>query len=442
MMNKLSRRLNKMIQLGYWPGFIIGMYPSQFAYKPIKVDFKKAWEHAEEVNLYFHMPFCKWSCSFCTFFKVVSKDEDLYHRYMDKVLEEIRFYSDIFSRPVGAKSICFGGGTPNVIAVSDYERLFNALEKSNFQFDKDLEPSMEISPEIISEDYIAGLASVGIKRLSLGVQSLVGELRKGVNREKTLNILRIVDSIRKYNLNINIDLINGIRGQDFHSFMETLREIVKFAPETISIYPISGQANSMFRKSEQQMTTRDKYELWDIYHDYLASNGYDCESHVKWIKKNQHSTHQQKIYEYKGVETLGIGCGARSYNNLVHYGTSSWNDQKLVKRAIEDYMTKDYHDLSWYGFEMNLDENRRRSIIYAWFLGYLDLADYRLKYHSHPIHDYPDEFEALSDNGLIDVTDTFITLTRKGRKYTDLCGTLFWSETISKMFHDVHYANG
>ncbi|WP_127508284.1 radical SAM protein [Paenibacillus humicus] len=439
-MNRLSRRLQKMIQVGYWPGFIIGMYPSHFAYKPIEVDFRRTWQHVKELNLYAHIPFCKWSCSFCTFFKVVKDDEEYYRRYMQRLNEEFIFYNTFFEEKVNIKSICFGGGTPNTVSVSDYEKFFDTLVKSNVSLDKDLEPSMEISPEIITKEYISDLSKIGIKRLSLGVQSLKGELRKGVNRDETLDILGVIQSIRDNGLNVNIDLINGIIGQDNDSFMETLKEVVAFGPETISIYPLSGKKSSMFKTSSAIMTTKEKYQLYELYYDYLIHNGYDCESHVKFIKKNQNSTHQQKIYEYLGTETLGIGSGSRSYSNLIHYGTSSWEDAKLVKKAIEDYMTKDFRELSWYGFEMNEEENKRRTIVYAWFLGVLDTAAYYQRYHSSPYEDFPEEFEALIHNDLVYTEGDKMHLTTKGRKYTDLAGTIFWSKGIHEMFETVHYA--
>ncbi|KAF0193666.1 MAG: hypothetical protein FD169_2370 [Bacillota bacterium] len=49
---------------------------------------------------------------------------------------------------------------------------FDTLTKSIVSFDPNLEPSMEISPEHITKDYIRELSLIGVKRLSLGVQSL------------------------------------------------------------------------------------------------------------------------------------------------------------------------------------------------------------------------------------------------------------------------------
>ncbi|EGQ9293874.1 radical SAM protein [Vibrio vulnificus] len=434
-MNKSSRILKKQIQVGYWPGFIVGMYPSMFAYKPIPIDIKKSWKGVKEVNLYFHIPFCKWDCSFCTFFKVVKSEKSYFEKYTDKLIEQIHYYDEILPKGTIVKSICFGGGTPNAIPADHYKLIFNALNESSFVFDDSLEPSMEISPERITREYIETIADAGIKRLSMGVQSLRKELRRDMGRGRNLDLSELITAARDNSLNINIDVINGIRGQNNDDFMSTLKEILKFEPETISTYILSGVDNGLFKRDERIMTSSEKYDLFSEYYDYLTHHGYDCESHVKFIKKEQHSTHQQKIYEYEGTSTLGIGCGARSYNDFVHYSTPWVTDKKESNRLIDEYIEKDFKDLQWTGFYMNEDEIKRRSIIYAFFMGTLDFNTYQEKFGTEFKTDFPDEYEALLDNALVVESSSVLTLNEKGRKYTDLIGVMFWSASISAMFN-------
>lgn len=435
-MNSLSKKIKRMIQVGYWPGFIVGMYPSQFSYKAIEIDINKIWKKTKELNIYYHIPFCKSKCPYCTFFSIVKNDNDYYRKYVNKLNQQFNLYNNCFEEKVNIKSICFGGGTPNILPISEYYKIFDNLARGNTTFDKDLEPSMEISPEIITNEYIKGLKEVGIKRLSLGVQSLKKDLRKSINRDKELNILNIIDDIRNNDMNMNIDLINGLQGQNPEIFMETLIEIVKFAPETISIYPLSGEQNSLFKKAENLMTTKDKYQLFDVFYDYLLSHGYRCESHVKFVKLNQDSTHQQKIYEYNGVETLGLGCGARSYNNYTHYALPYTTESCMARKSIDEYIEKDFNDYVWNGFKMNTEENKRRFIIYGFFLGELNLMAYKEKYKSSLLEEFKYELEALADNDLIIIENNKIYLTKKGRKYTDLVGTVFWSNDINKQFRE------
>lgn len=422
-----------MLQVGYWPGFVVGMYPSQFAYEPLQVDFS-SWGKVDEVNMYYHIPFCKWKCSYCTFFMTLNHDDEFAKKYIDKVNEEFNFINQHFTKPVNIKSICFGGGTPNSIPVDLYESVFETLRNGNVTFDKDLEPSMELSPEIITEDYIKRLSEIGIRRVSLGVQSLKEELRNSINREANLNIYDITDILRKYNMNINFDIMYGLKGQTVENFMETLEELVKLGPETFSTYPLAGPQNSMFKKHPDLFTTKEKYELFEIFHDYLTSNGYDCESHVKFIKQNQHSTHQQKIYEYQGTPTLGIGCGARSYNDDYHYTTPYTKSGVVARKFIDDYVNNPYGDLNKFGFKMDVDENKRRTIVYAFFMGTLDKKTYFEKYGTDAFKDFQVEFEALEENGLITIDEKAISLTKQGRIYTDLVGSIFWSDRVNELF--------
>lgn len=432
----LSKKIKTMLQLGYWPGFVVGMYPSQFSYEPIQVDFN-SWSNVKEINLYFHIPFCKWKCSYCTFFMTLNHDDEFAKKYVEKVIEEFNFINQFFKEPVTIKSICFGGGTPNSIPVDLYQDIFDALKKGNVIFDKDLEPSMELSPEIITEDYIKRLSEIGIRRVSLGVQSLKEELRNSINRDENLNIYDITNILRKYNMNINFDIIYGLKGQTEETFMETLEELVKLQPETFSTYPLAGPQNSMFKKHPDLFTTKEKYELFEVFHDFLSNNGYDCESHVKFIRQNQHSTHQQKIYEYQGTPTLGLGCGARSYNEEYHYTTPYTKSGVVARKFIDEYVEQPYGDLNKFGVKMTVEENKRRTIVYAFFMGVLDKEGYFNKYGTNVYEEFKVEFDALAENNLVIIDEKQISLTKKGRVYTDLVGSIFWSNEVNALFKSI-----
>ena len=434
-MNSKALILKKQIQLGFWPGITVGMYPSQFAYKPIEVDLPSLWKNTEEVNLYYHIPFCKWKCTYCTFFAIPKAENDVMQAYIKKLNEQVRLYNGFLSKRMKVKSICFGGGTPNVLALSQVEDIFNTLQRENVSFDNNLEPSMEVSPELLTYDYLSGLRQIGIKRVSLGLQSLKSEIREAINRDKNLDIHKIFEMLRANDLNVNIDVINGIPGQKADDFMATLSEVVSYKPETISIYPLSGRDNSLFKKSSGLMTTKEKYVLFDTFYDFLISNGYRCESHVKFVRSDTTSTHQQKIYEYTGTETLGLGCGARSYNEQAHYSITSSEFSYLERaKAINAFIEKPFDDFLWAGMHMSEEENKRRFIIYAFFLGSFSPDSYFNKFQTHATEEFSDEFDALKQNDLISKEGDQFYLTKKGRKYTDLVGTMFWSKNINALF--------
>ncbi|WP_162300649.1 radical SAM protein [Anaerosacchariphilus polymeriproducens] len=434
-MNKIEKVLKTQAKLGYWPGFTMAMYPSQFAYDPINVDFEKIWSDRNEVNLYYHIPFCKKICPYCGFFTIAQSDKDYIIKYVDKINEQMKVYSGYFHNKGLIKSICFGGGTPNYAPLEAYYRIFNTLNTINIDLDDKLEPSMEISPELVDEEYILGLNKVGIKRISLGVQSLDLDLRKTINRDNNYNLLQLVEVMRKYDMNINIDVINGIVGQTPKLFMKTLERLMEFKPETISIYPLAGKESSILKKDNNTMTNKEKYDLFRVLHDYLLEEGYYCESNVKFVLKNQTSTHQQKIYEYQGIDTLGLGCAARSYNYHTHYSVEERFNPTMRKSLLDEYISKDFRNLKYYGIHMNEQERKCRFAIYGIFIGCVDMNKYFKQFKSSFKTDFAVHVEAILNLGYVRETqNNELIITKEGRVYTDLICTQFWSDKVKELY--------
>lgn len=432
-MNKLSKLLNKQIQFGYWPGFTMAMYPGQFSYRVTdKIDFN-VWNDSKEINLYFHIPFCKSKCPFCGFFSIANNDIEFMEKYMERLCEQLEFYIKFLPNKTIIKSVCFGGGTPNHIPVKLYEKLFSILENEKFIKDKELEISMEIAPELLTEDYLKKLHELGIKRLSLGVQSLDLDLRDNINRKNNYNLTDLFKVIKKYNFNVNFDVINGLPNQTKVNFMDTLEKIIHLGPESISIYPLAGKDSSMFGKNKNIMTNKDKYKLFTVYYNYLINNGYYCESNIKFVKCGQTSTHQQKICEYKGIETLGIGCGARSYNNHIHYSLEPEFNTKKKTELLYNYMNIPFKNQTWYAVVINEEELKIRYIIYNFLLGILKKNDYKKKFNKDILNEFPTEIEALLENNLIEEINNEYKMTEKGITYTDLVCSLFWSKNITNL---------
>lgn len=437
-MNRKSKLLKTQMKMGYWPGFTMAMYPSQFAYAPIKPEFERIWKDRKEINLYYHIPFCKSICPYCGFFTIAQNDKDYIRKYVDKLNQQAVFYGNLFGETVNVKSICFGGGTPNHAPIEAYDDIFNTLHKINVKMDEKLEPSMEVSPELLTKEYISDLKRIGIRRLSLGVQSLNLNLREAIHRDSNYSILSLVDIMRKNEMNINIDVINGLRGQTSEMFMDTLEKLMEFKPETISIYPLAGKDSSMLKQSDQIMTSKEKYDLFRLFYDYLIDQGYYCESNVKFIRCNQNSTHQQKIYEYQGVDTLGIGCAARSYNFYTHYSTESEFNGKGRKQLLDDFITKDFSDLTWFGIDLDEQERKSRFGVYGMFIGKLDTVKYKNTFGSSFEADFGEELEAVLETGLADINDKGeVLLTQEGRVYTDIICQMFWSDKINEMYKNI-----
>ncbi len=438
-MNRIAKMLKTQMKMGYWTGFTMAMYPGQFAYEKIDVDFEKVWSDRKEVNLYYHIPFCKSLCPYCGFFTIANDDTSYINKYVEQLNNQMREYASFLNNGNGGviKSICFGGGTPNYIPLEAYEKIFDTLHKSYLFFDDAIEPSMEISPEIINEEYIKGLSQIGIRRLSLGVQSLNVSLRKKINRENNYDLLQLADIMRKYNMNINIDVMSGLVGQTPKMFMDTLEKLMEFKPETISIYPLAGRGSSMIKKSEQIMSNKEKYELFREFYDFLLNQDYYCESGIKFVKKNQSSTHQQKIYEYQGIDTMGVGCAARSYNYHTHYTVESGFNHKKRHQVLDEFLQDGYRNMNYYGIHIDEQERKCRFAIYGLFIGRVELDKYKELFNTVFEDDFKEQVEAILELELVKREGNCLISTKEGITYTDIMCYQFWSKSVNEKYKNI-----
>src|SRR3989304_7586036 len=127
----------------------------------------------EDIGLYVHIPFCRAQCPYCDF-NSYSGQESLVPRYVAALRREMELWAGLVP-PVA--TVYLGGGTPSLLSLPQVECLLQTLQ-ATFSMAPEVEKSMEANPGTVTLPYLRGLRSLGIDRLSLGVQSLDdGELK-------------------------------------------------------------------------------------------------------------------------------------------------------------------------------------------------------------------------------------------------------------------------
>lgn len=133
-----------------------------------------------EVSLYVHIPFCEKICWYCGCNTSVANRRDRVASYLDALHREIDLVAERL--PTGARvtRIAFGGGSPNGISPIDFVRLVDAL---TLQFETSHSvTSIELDPRTLGAGWAGVIASVGIARASLGVQTFAEPLQRAIGR--------------------------------------------------------------------------------------------------------------------------------------------------------------------------------------------------------------------------------------------------------------------
>ena len=184
-------------------------------------------------SLYVHVPFCVRKCLYCAFYSEPSSGEQI-DRYVGALIRELeRVAADL--RP---RTIFFGGGTPSLLNLRQWEQLFHATER--LPLSEVTEWTVECNPATLSLDKAKLLRSGGVNRVSLGVQSfddtLLARLGRVHSRQMAFDSF---DILRQAGFgNVNLDLMFAIPGQTLEDWRGTLAEAVAMGSEHLSTYEV------------------------------------------------------------------------------------------------------------------------------------------------------------------------------------------------------------
>src|SRR6516162_7945734 len=153
-------------------------------------------------SLYVHVPFCAQKCSYCAFYSEASSGE-LVNRYVEALIREMEMVAGDL-RPA---TIFFGGGTPSLLNLKHWQRIFGAMEKANLSGAK--EWTVECNPATVSLDKARLLRDHGVNRISMGVQSLDEALLDRLGRVHSRQmVFKSYDILRRAGFdNVNLDLM-------------------------------------------------------------------------------------------------------------------------------------------------------------------------------------------------------------------------------------------
>ena len=183
-------------------------------------------------SLYVHVPFCAHKCEYCAFYSHLPGG-DLVQRYVDALIKELEMLPRF-----SPHTVFFGGGTPTLLTLKQWEQIGAAMHRLGLAPVK--EWSVESNPASVSLDKARLLRSIGVNRMSMGVQSLNESLLERLGRiHSREQVFKSYDILRQAGFdNLNIDLMFAIPTQTMETWQETLREAIALETEHLSCYEV------------------------------------------------------------------------------------------------------------------------------------------------------------------------------------------------------------
>lgn len=277
----------------------------------------------KKLGLYIHIPFCVQKCLYCDFCSYTQKNNDIINSYASRVCDDLRAWGEKCGE-YKVDTVYFGGGTPTLLPMGAFARITETLRKS-FSVLPSAEVSCECNPATADLDYFRTLHSLGVNRLSIGLQSVHDEELRALGRIHTYSdFLNTYDSARKAGLeNISADLMYGIPNQSLDSFRKTLETLISLAPEHISAYGLKIEEGTPFGKMKDSLVLPGEdteFEMYMLLTNLLADSGYAKYEISNFSHRGRESRHNIKYW--KGEDYLGLGVSAHSYFEGVRFANS------------------------------------------------------------------------------------------------------------------------
>src|SRR6266550_2663261 len=279
------------------------------------------------LGVYVHLPFCRVHCAYCPF--AVSTDLSLQEAYIEALLREI----EARAGGEGVDTIFFGGGTPSRTDRAHLQRITEAI-RTRFRVDPDAEFSIEANPEDVTTEAIGFWRSLGINRLSIGVQSFHdGELLpigRVHGAERAREAIR--DAVAS-GMRTSIDLILGLPNQTADSFRESLSESIASGIGHVSIYMLDLDEDTALRRRIESgvMTVPDEDVIAGLYVEMvktLNAAGFAQYEISNFARAGEESRHNLRYW--RRLEYRGFGLGAHSF-----IGERRFANTRDIQRYIE-----------------------------------------------------------------------------------------------------------
>ncbi|HUZ07911.1 MAG TPA: radical SAM family heme chaperone HemW [Candidatus Paceibacterota bacterium] len=388
-------------------------------------------------SLYVHVPFCAQKCAYCAFYSEASSGE-LINRYVAALVREM----EMVAGDLRPKTIFFGGGTPSLLNLRQWELILHAMEKLNLLSTRgnarpaEFEFTVECNPATVSADKAKLFRDFGVNRISMGVQSLDEKLLDRLGRIHSREmVFKSFDILRAAGFeNPNLDLMFAIPTQTMEIWRDTLREAMAMQSEHLSSYEVIYEDDTpLFEQLKAGEFSVDENLACEMYEELIstATRGGFHQYEIANFARNKTLNSQlstltipshackHNVNYWRGGDFYGLGPSATGYVRGVR--AKNWSNTQLYceqlekgRRAIE--------------FSEELPPLRRAGEIAAFGLrmnaGW-PFAEFQRATNFDLRNEWSSEMEQLAERGWALRDMEKFRLTHQGLRFADSAAELF-----------------
>lgn len=265
-------------------------------------------------GIYIHIPFCKQACSYCDFY--FSTNQRQLDRFVEALCLEIR-QTPPHLKNHQIETLYFGGGTPSVLSTIHLERVWQAIQDA-FTAISLKEWTMEMNPEDVSESQLNAYRTLGVDRISLGIQTFNDRLLHLMRRNHTANKAREALSLIANSgiKSVTADLIYGNPGQSLHELESDLNEFIVFQTPHISAYSLTIESRTRLGRQVREGVVKPSdddtvSEHMSLVVEKLGAHGLNHYEISNFARPGYESIHNSNYWNHEPY--LGFGPSAHGF---------------------------------------------------------------------------------------------------------------------------------
>lgn len=265
---------------------------------------------SDKYGIYVHSPWCRTRCPYCAFNVFLDKTAD-YDQWLSSIHRAWEIESTHFSGL--AHSLYFGGGTPSLTPPAVIGRLINDLPLS-----PEAEITLETNPGTVDPKALDAMVTVGVNRLSIGIQTFNRSHAKRLGRGHTVDqALALAQMANTLGFKTwSMDLMFALPHQTESELEKDLAMVLELSPPHISLYGLSIEPNTPFDRAAQSGSlTTPEPDLWrrmyDRIVDTLVTAGWERYEVSNFARPGHRAVHNEAVW--RGGHYAGLGPGAHGF---------------------------------------------------------------------------------------------------------------------------------
>lgn len=386
------------------------------------------------LSLYIHIPWCVKKCPYCDFNSHQLRGDEEFAHYVDTLLLDAKMQLPFVQGRV-ISTIFIGGGTPSLLPIMQYQRLFLGL-KQILPLADDIEITMEANSGTLEHAPFSDYLAVGINRLSIGVQSFDENKLQVLGRihspEQALNA---ISQARQAGFQrVNVDLMYGLPKQTAKQAVSDIQIAHQAGATHLSWYQLTIEPNTVFYRNTPVLPDENNLEKLEIRgRECLLQLGYRNYEISAWVGQNDKKCRHNLNYWQFG-DYLAIGAGAHgkvSLKNIDGFDDGIYRFSK--SRLPKDYLLQPPYLQKLATFNIDTITNitpkfigwqaiQKEDIASEFMMNVLRLHDgVPIAYFSErtglAITEILPILQNLQQNKLLKIHNDYITTTELGRRY-------------------------